>query len=174
MNGLEVLSTILFAVLLLAYLYILWRKHRTLWKTLVLSLAIVLFETSIWHVVFGEDFAALQCPGVDYDAILGFTHCSAWTVGYLFDTYEVTVSTVGVVLAGLVFIYVRPKQILQFTMLCLIIVTSVLLTFLPYNILKDYVMPYNIVAALLSLTIVVDELYDYGVQEYTKIEEIEV
>ena len=48
-----------------------------------------------------------------------------------------------------------------FTMLCLLIVLSLLLLFLPYEAAKDYAMPYNVISVLLSLTIVVDELYDH-------------
>ena len=66
-------------------------------------------------------------------------------------------------MAGLMFLYTPPKHVIQFTMLCLIIVLSLLLLFFPYRVAKDYAMPYNIVASLLSLTIVIDELYDHFV-----------
>ena len=42
----------------------------------------------------------------------------------------------------------------------LLLVLSLLLLFLPYQNAKEYAMPYNAIAALLSLTIVIDEIYD--------------
>lgn len=173
MTGIEVLFTILSVVLLAAYLYFLWRRHADLWKAVVLSLALVIFESSMWHVLFGEQFAAELCTGVDSDVVFGFFHCADFSYNFLLDTYEITVSLSISILAGLMFIFVGPKQVVQFTMLCLLIVMSLLLFFLPFSALKAYAMPYDIVAALLSLTIVVDELYDHFTGEIVVYEQVE-
>ena len=161
MEGIELLFTILCLALLAAYLYLLWKRHGNFWKTVILSLGLVIFQSSLWHVVFGEQFAAEQCAGVDPEAVFGFWHCSAWSYDFLFDSYEITVSLSISLMAALMFLYTPPKHVIQFTMLCLIIVLSLLLLFFPYRVAKDYAMPYNIVASLLSLTIVIDELYDH-------------
>lgn len=161
MEGIELLFTILCLALLAAYLYLLWKRHGKFWKTVVLSLSFVIFQSSLWHVLFGEQFAAEQCAGVDPEAVFGFWHCSAWSYDFLFDSYEITVSLSISVMAALMFLYTPPKHVIQFTMLCLIIALSLLLLFFPYSVANDYAMPYNIVASLLSLTIVIDELYDH-------------
>jgi len=161
MAGLELLFTIVGLVAMAAYLYLLWRRHALFWKTIVLSLSLVIFQSSLWHVLFGEQFAAEQCEGVDPEVIFGFWHCSAWSYDFILDTYEITVSLSISVLAGLMFLYTPPKHVVQFTMLCLLIVLSLLLLFLPYEALKDYAMPCNVISALLSLTVVIDELYDH-------------
>ena len=173
MTGIEVLFTILSVVLLAAYVYFLSRRHSNVWKALVLSLALVIFESSLWHIVFGEQFAAELCGGVDSDAVFGFFHCAEFSYDFLLDTYEITVSLSISILAGLMFIFVRPKQVVQFTMLCLLIVLSLLLLFLPYSAVKDYAMPYDIVAALISLTIIIDELYDHFTGEVVVYEQVE-
>lgn len=160
MEGIQLLFTILAVLLLGAYLYFLWRRHRNLLKTILLSLSLVILESSLWHVFFGEQFAAEQCEGVDPQAVFGFAKCAKWNYDFLFDSYEITVSLSISIMAGLMFVYVPPKHILQFTMLCLLIALSLLLLFLPYQNAKEYAMPYNAIAALLSLTIVIDEIYD--------------
>jgi len=161
MAGIELLFTILSLVLLAAYLYLLWRRHARFWKTIVLSLSLVIFQSSLWHVLFDEQFAAEQCGGVDPEAVFGFWHCSAWSYDFILDSYEITVSISISAMAGLMFLYTPPKETVQFTMLCLLIGLSLLLLFLPYEAAKDYAMPYNVISVLLSLTIVVDELYDH-------------
>lgn len=173
MTGIEVLFTILCGVLLVAYLYFLWRRHSNLWKAVILSLALVIFESSLWHVVFGEQFAAELCSGVDSEAVFGFFHCAAFSYDFLLDTYEITVSLSISILAGLMFVYIWPREVVQFTMLCLLIVLSLLLLFLPYSAVKEYAMPYNVVSSLLSLTIVVDELYDHFTGEIVVYEQVE-
>lgn len=173
MEGMQLLFTILCLVLLAAYLYFLWKRHGNVWKTVVLSLSLVILQSSLWHVFFGEQFAAEQCNGVDADAVFGFWHCAAWSYDFLFDSYEITVSLSISLLAGLMFLYYRPRHILPFTMLCLLIVLSMLLLFLPYSAAKDYAMPYNVVASLLSLTIVVDEVYDHFTGEIVVYEQVE-
>lgn len=161
MAGLEVLFTILCLVLLAAYLYFLWRRHSSVWKALVLSLSLVIMQSSLWHIVFGEQFAAEQCAGVNAEVVFGFFKCAKWSYDFILDTYEITVSISISFLAALMFLYVRPKELVQFTMLCLLIALSLLLFFLPYRVLKDYAMPYNIVCVLLSFAVIVDELYDH-------------
>lgn len=174
MTGIELLFTILCLVLLAAYLYFLWKRHALFWKTIVLSLSLVILQSSLWHVLFGEQFAAEQCKGVDASAVFGFFYCSAWSVDFILDTYEITVSLTISLMAALMFLYVRPrKETVQFVMLSLLVALSLLLLFLPYAAAKDYAGPYNVIAALLSATIIVDEIYDHFVADIVVYESVE-
>ena len=171
MDGVEIFFSILCVILLGIYLYLLYRRYQLLWKSIVLSLALVMLQSHLYHVFFGEQIAAELCNGVDKDAVLGHWKCSAWSYNYLFDSYEITVAFSITILSSLMFLYVQPKHIFQFVALCLQIVLSLLLFLLPYSTLKDYAIAYNYVASLICLSIVVDELYDYwNEDEYIEID----
>ena len=160
MDGIEVFFSVLCVILLGIYIYLLYRRYENFWKSIVLSFAVVMLQSHLYHVFFGEQIAAELCAGVNKDLVLGHWKCSAWSYDYLLDSYEITVAFSISTLAGLMFLYVPPKHIFQFVALCLQIGLSLLLFFLPYGTLRDYAIAYNYVSSLLCLSLVVDELYD--------------
>ena len=171
MTGVEIFFSILCIILLGIYIYLLYRRYQMFWKSIVLSFALVMLQSHLYHLFFGEKIAAELCKGVDKDVVLGHWKCSAWSYDYLFDSYEITVAFSISILCSLMFLYVPPKHLFQFVALCLQIALSLLLFFLPYSTLKDYAIAYNYVASLISLSIIVDELYDYwNEEEYVEVE----
>ncbi len=165
MEGVEIFFSVLCVVLLGIYIYILYRHYRLFWKAIVLSLALVILESHIFHVFFGEGIAAELCEGVDSEAIAGHLNCAKWSYAYLFDSYEFTVAWSISIMATLMFSYIGPERLFQFVVLCIQIVLSILLFFLPSSIIEDYSLAYNVVSSLLILSLIVDELYDIWTSE---------
>lgn len=164
MEGVEIFFSVLCVVLLGIYIYILYRHYRLFWKAIVLSLALVILESHLFHVFFGENIAAELCEG-DSDAIAGHLKCATWSYAYLFDSYEFTVAWSISIMATLMFLYIGPEHLFQFVVLCIQIVLSILLFFLPSGIIEDYSLAYNFVSSLLVLSLIVDELYDIWTSE---------
>tara|TARA_Y100000817_G_scaffold297976_1_gene274752 strand:+ start:1026 stop:1544 length:519 start_codon:yes stop_codon:yes gene_type:complete len=168
----ELLYSVLCFILLVIYIYVLYRRHKRLSKALILSLALVLFESHLFHILWGEQFAGELCEGVDKSLSFAFAKCATWSYDFLFDTYEVTVAASVVLMASLLFLEIRPgKNPLQFTMVVLTIVLALLLPLLPLEILLDYAQPYNYASALLAFAVVADELYalSFPEQEYDRL-----
>ena len=160
MEGVEVLFSILSVVLLGLYLYLLWRQYASVGKALVLSLGLVMLESHLFHVFFGEELAGQQCAGVDEFAVFGFWKCARWSYDFLFDSYEITVSISITLMASLMLIHIGPERLFAFISLLLKICLSLLLMLLPLEyMLSFYATLYNYVSALLALGIVVDEVF---------------
>lgn len=174
MEGLEVLFSILSIVLLGLYVYILWRQYDSIGKALILSLGLVMLESHLFHVIFGEQLAGQQCAGVDEFAVFGFWKCARWSYDFVWDTYEITVSLSIIAMASLMFIYIKPKRLFVFISLILQIILALLLMLLPLELmLSFYATLFNYVSSLLSIGIVTDEILKiwYSEQSYEPIEQ---
>jgi len=174
MEGLSLLFSILCIVLLLIYMYVLWQRHKVIQKVLILSLSMVMFQSHVYHIIFGEQLAGEQCDGVEEDVVFGYMKCAEWTTRFLFDTYEITVAWSIVLMASLMFVYVPPKRIFSFTLLVLTVCLSLLLFVLPLNTMQFYVIPYNIASSLLAFGLLIDELYQiWNQNDYSALEKRE-
>ena len=161
MEGLSLLFSILCIVLLLIYLYLLWRAHDgRILKVLALSLALVMLESHVYHIIFGEQLAGEQCAGVDEVAVFGYMKCAKWTYDFLLDSYEITVAWSIAIMASIMLVFVPPsKRVFSFTLLVLSICLALLLFLLPLQTMRFYVPLYNITASILALGLLVDEIY---------------
>jgi hypothetical protein len=167
MAALEILAIILGVLVYAVFLYNIWNKKRTamaaslsaslsprslsVGQTLALSLPMVILQSHVFHIFFGEGIAAELCDPVPR----AFFQCvTRENLGeFLVDTYEITVFVSIIAMAGVTIAF--AKKVTNIVAMVLTIAVTLPLPFLPYNELKDYVIVYDFTGALLALVSVV-------------------
>lgn len=166
MESLQLYFSILCLLLLGVAFYFTWKRYRLL---LALAFSVTLYVlpmSHLWHLIWGENLLFELCDA-DEDLLFAWTDCIAEDFYEVFlNSYEITIFLEVALLRGYaVYLGVQQRDVtmnykkrlawLYFVVMnAICICLSVLLWVLPGSLLRSYVMPYNIVAVVLSVLII--------------------
>jgi hypothetical protein len=166
MESLQLYFSILCLLLLGVAFYFTWKRYRLL---LALAFSVTLYVlpmSHLWHLIWGENLLFELCDA-DEDLLFAWTDCIAEDFYEVFlNSYEITIFLEVALLRGYaVYLGVQQRNatmnykkrlawlyFLVMNVICICL--SVLLWVLPGSLLRSYVMPYNIVAVVLSVLII--------------------
>ena len=166
MESLQLYFSILCLLLLGVAFYVTWKRYRLL-LSLAFSITLYVLPMShLWHLIWGEKLLFELCDA-DEDRMFAWADCIAEDFYEVFlNSYEITVFLEVALLRGYaVYLGVQQRNatmnykkrlawlyFLVMNVICICL--SVLLWVLPGSLLRSYVMPYNIVAVVLSVLII--------------------
>ena len=166
MESLQLYFSILCLLVLGVAFFFTWKRYP-LCSAIAFSITLYVLPMShLWHLIWGENLLFELCDA-DENIMFAWTKCIAEDFYEVFlNSYEITVFLEVALLRGYaIYLCVQRRSAtmnytLRLAWMYLIIMNaiciclSVLLWVLPGSVLRSYVMPYNILALVLSLLII--------------------